>query len=74
VAAVLDTATGWHRVAMTATLEGKVRMIGLWVRDSWWEKAGRGPQPKSPVAVLHVKEPRSARCEEIVSRAPQNEG
>jgi hypothetical protein len=62
VAAVLDTATGWHRVAMTSTLEGPVRMIGLWVRDGWWERAGRGPRPKSPIPVMHSSEPRRATC------------
>jgi hypothetical protein len=66
VAAVLDTAHGWHRVAMTAQLEGPVRMIGLWVRDSWWNRAGTIPLPRSVLPVMQSLEPRRASCQSLV--------
>jgi hypothetical protein len=62
VAGVLDTAQGWHRVAMTVQLEGPARMIGLWVNEAWWQKAGRIPLPPSPMAAMHLREPRRATC------------
>jgi len=62
VAGVLDTAQGWRRVAMTVQLEGPARMIGLWVKEAWWQKAGRIPLPRSPMAAMHVLEPRRAVC------------
>lgn len=62
VAGVLDTARGWRRVAMTSQLEGPARMIGLWVKEAWWQKAGRIPLPRSPIAAMHQREPRRATC------------
>jgi hypothetical protein len=42
LAGVLDTAAGWRRVAITSQLEGRASMIGLWVTDRWWLRAGNG--------------------------------
>ena len=72
VGGVLDTAHGWHRVAMTSQLEGPARMIGLWVRDSWWEKAGTIPMPHSVLPVMQSLDPRSASCQSLVV-APRRE-
>ena len=47
---------------MTVQLEGPARMIGLWVKEAWWHKAGRIPLPRSPMAAMHVLEPRRAIC------------
>lgn len=66
VAGVLDTARGWHRVAMTSQLEGPARMIGLWVTDRWWQRAGKIPLPRSVLPVMHSLEPRSATCASLV--------
>jgi hypothetical protein len=54
VAGVLDTATGWRRVAMTADRNGPPRMIGLWVTERWWTRAGRSPLPARAVPLFHV--------------------
>jgi hypothetical protein len=45
VAAVLDTATGWRRIATTPATarKGTVRS-GLWVREAWWARV-RQPRP-----------------------------
>ena len=53
VAAVLDTASGWRRVAITSQMEGKPAMIGLWVTDRWWREAGAGPLPKGVIPLYH---------------------
>ena len=66
IGAVLDTAVGWHRVAMTSQLEGPARMIGLWVKDSWWKKAGTIPLPRSVLPVMQSLVPRSASCQSLV--------
>jgi hypothetical protein len=66
VAAVLDTARGWHRVAMTSEVEGPARMIGLWVKDSWWAKAGTSQLPRSVLPVMLSLDPRSASCQSLV--------
>jgi hypothetical protein len=68
VAAVLDTASGWHRIAVTSQLDGPARMVGLWVTDDWWGRAGRAPFPERVVPVMHTREPRHATCEDIVPR------
>jgi len=52
-AAALDTARGWHRVAITSELQGKASMIGLWVSDRWWRAAGRGPLPTRLIPLYH---------------------
>lgn len=70
VAAVLDTARGWHRVAITSQVEGPARMIGLWVTESWWQRAGIGELPKHLLPLMQSLEPRSATCESLVVRAP----
>lgn len=67
VAAVLDSARGWHRVAMTSQLEGPARMIGLWVTDDWWSRAGVGPLPRHVLPVMQSLEPRSASCARLVA-------
>jgi hypothetical protein len=54
IGAVLDTAAGWRRVAITSQLEGKATMIGLWVTDRWWTRAGRIPLPKGVVPLPHL--------------------
>lgn len=68
VAAVLDTARGWHRVAITAQLDGPAKMIGLWVTDGWWAKAGLGPIPKHVLPVMQSLEPRAASCGSLVPK------
>src|SRR5262249_11932454 len=70
VAGVLDTAHGWHRVAMTSQLEGPARMIGLWVTEPWWNRAGLQPMPRSVLPVMQPLEPRSASCAQLVARPP----
>ena len=42
VTSVLDTATGWRRVAVVNRPEGST---GLWVTERWWKRAGRAPLP-----------------------------
>jgi hypothetical protein len=69
IGAVLDTAHGWHRVAMTSQLEGPARMIGLWVKDSWWKTAGTIPLPRSVLPVMQSLDPRSASCQSLVVAA-----
>ena len=53
VASVLDTASGWRKVARTATLDGRVRMVGLWVREDWWAANATGPLPERPENTWH---------------------
>jgi hypothetical protein len=72
VAAVLDTAAGWHRVAMTSELDGPARMIGLWVTDGWWNRAGKIPLPRSVLPVMHSLEPRRATCASLVASGAGN--
>jgi hypothetical protein len=59
VAAVLDTAAGWRRVGMTADRNGAPRMIGLWVTEQWWARAGRAPIPVRAVRLFHVADGKS---------------
>ena len=66
VAAVLDTAEGWRRVAMTSELEGPARMIAVWVTDRWWSTVGKIPLPRSVLPIMHSLEPRRATCESLV--------
>jgi hypothetical protein len=65
VASVLDTATGWHKVAITNTVDGPSRIIGVWVTDRWWQRAGRIPLPRSVTPLMHVSEPRRATCADL---------
>ena len=60
LAAVLDTATGWRRVAITSQLDGKPTMIGLWVTRSWWSRAGLSPIPSYTVPLYHTLTPATA--------------
>lgn len=53
LAPVLDSASAWHRVATTSTLDGPATSIGLWVRDEWWAVNGKGALPSRPVAAYH---------------------
>jgi hypothetical protein len=53
VASVLDTATGWRRIAITSQMEGRATMIGLWVTDRWWRTSGRSPLPSRIVPLYH---------------------
>ena len=53
VAAVVDTASGWRRVATTADLNGPAAIIGLWVTERWWTRAGRVPLPVRPLRLFH---------------------
>lgn len=53
IGTVLDTASGWHRLAITSQMEGKATMIGLWVTDRWWSKAGLGPLPTHVIPLMH---------------------
>ena len=65
VAAVLDTASGWRRAAITAQLEGPAKMIGLWVTDRWWQRAGRIQLPHAPLPAMHSIDPRRASCADV---------
>ena len=49
IATVLDTATGWRRIAEALPDSGRRDASALWVRESWWRRAGTGPLPLSPV-------------------------
>jgi hypothetical protein len=60
VAAVLDTATGWRRVAVTADLNGPASMIGLWVRGDWWERGGAVALPAKPLRLFHRPDQRAS--------------
>jgi hypothetical protein len=67
VAAVLDSARGWHRVAMTSQLAGPARMIGLWVTEKWWSRAGASPLPRHVLPIMQSLEPRAASCATLVA-------
>jgi len=54
VAAVLDTAKGWHRIALTSQVSGRAGLIGLWVTDKWWARAGTVALPTHVIALPHV--------------------
>lgn len=69
VAAVLDSAHGWHRVAMTSEVVGPARMIGLWVTDNWWSRAGVGQMPRHVLPVMQSPEPRLATCANLVAKS-----
>jgi hypothetical protein len=64
VSAVLDTAGGWRRVALTSQLDGPATMIGVWARKAWWSSASRTPLAKGVVPLPHELEPGSVsdRC------------
>ena len=47
VAAVLDTATGWRRLATTPGAPVVMDSVGLWVRRDWWAARG-GSTPAQP--------------------------
>jgi hypothetical protein len=72
IAAVLDTATGWRRIALTSQLEGKPSMIGLWITERWWQRAGRSPMPLHMIPLYHRPPPANASsapdCNQKVSR------
>jgi hypothetical protein len=53
VAAVLDTAKGWRRIAITSQMEGGAAMVGLWVTERWWKSAGRSPLPTREIPLAH---------------------
>jgi hypothetical protein len=74
VAALVDTAHGWHRVAMTNQLDGPSRMIGVWVTDAWWQRAGIGPMPRHVLPVMQSLEPRATSCAALVRTAPARSG
>ena len=42
VAAVVDTATGWRRLATAPSAPGARDSVGLWVRLDWWAERGKG--------------------------------
>jgi hypothetical protein len=65
VAAVLDTASGWHRAAITSDLEGRPRIIALWVADRWWRRAGKVGLSTSPMPVPHSLDPRRITCADL---------
>jgi hypothetical protein len=59
VAAALDTARGWRRVATsvdTTTADSEKDTppdsVGLWVTEAWWARAGRGPLSGAPTVLL----------------------
>ena len=68
VAAVLDTATGWHRAAITSELDGRARIIGLWVTDRWWQRAGKIQLAHGALPAMHSLEPRRATCADVTPK------
>jgi hypothetical protein len=62
VAAVLDTARGWRRVAITSQLNGPAVMIGLWVTESWWSAAGKSPLASGLIPLPHLIRPTAESC------------
>jgi hypothetical protein len=52
IAAVLDTASGWRRVAITADMNGPPRIIGLWVTERWWTVTGNSSLPSRPTLLF----------------------
>jgi hypothetical protein len=68
VAAVLDTATGWRRAAITSEIEGRPRIIALWVSDGWWRRAGKIELSKTPIPAMHTLEPRRATCSDVTPK------
>jgi hypothetical protein len=68
VAAVLDTATGWHRAAITSELEGRATIIGLWVTDRWWARAGKIQLHHGSLPAMHSLEPRQATCSDVTPK------
>jgi hypothetical protein len=53
VAAILDTASTWRRVATTAERNGPAVIIGLWVNRDWWARAGRDELPTRSIGLFH---------------------
>jgi len=62
VAAVLDTAVGWHRLAITADRNGRAAIIALWVTEEWWARAGRGALPSRALQLFHRADATPAAC------------
>jgi len=60
VAAILDTASTWHRVGTTADRNGPAAIIGLWVNLEWWRRVGRDELPARSVPLFH--RPSEAAC------------
>jgi hypothetical protein len=57
VTAILDTATGWRRAAVTdSTALTPWPRTGLWVKEDWWNHSGRVPLPPQPVVVSRASE------------------
>jgi len=71
VAGVLDTAKGWHRAAITTEIEGRPRIIALWVADRWWRRAGKIQLRNVPMPAMHSLEPRRAKCSDV---SPNGQG
>jgi hypothetical protein len=53
IASVLDSASGWRRVAITSQMDGKASIIGLWITDRWWKRAGVRPLSASVTPLFH---------------------
>ncbi len=45
VAALLDSAAGWRLAAVSNRPGAEADSVGLWVKSSWWIRAGAGPLP-----------------------------
>jgi hypothetical protein len=70
VAAVLDTAAGWRRAAITSELEGRPRIIALWVSHRWWQSAGKISLTR-PMVVMHTLAPNRARCSDLTPNSEE---
>jgi hypothetical protein len=68
VAAVLDTATGWRRAAITSEIEGRPRIIALWVSDRWWRRAGKLQLSRAPMVAMHSLAPSRATCADVTPK------
>ncbi len=64
VAAVLDSASEWSLAASLHRPEAPADSVGLWVKRSWWERAGDGALPERGVILTgRGDDPAAASCE-----------
>lgn len=65
LAPMLDSASGWRRVANVATVDGPVSSVGLWVKESWWRDNGITALPRS-AEPAYLRDPlESRRCSDL---------
>lgn len=52
-AGILDTASGWRRVAVRAAEARRAPEVGLWVNERWWQQWGDRSLPAAPQRVSY---------------------